>query len=199
MFFPPSPSEKRIASVPYLVPQPQTIASSSGTKILSCAAYSEPDVHAAILLLKKHGNPTAAKLLATLLTDVLLEELSERDTWNPKQTVIIPMPMSAKRKRQRGFNHVAKICTFLPRELQDRVVTTALIQTKHVPMQKTLTREERFTNVRGIFTFSHKEKIEGAHIVVIDDVVTTGATLDEATRTLQQEGFEVTAVALARA
>lgn len=199
LLFPPSKDEQLLSKARYLTPNPASTKTPNGFPVLTCARYEDPIVQAAIKTLKKHGSKHSAILLAQLLHDTLLEELADIEIWNPSEIVLVPMPLSKKRRHERGFNQVAKVCNELPEELRSCVVTDVLMQTKAVPMQKTLSRKERLKNVAGIFSVTHPEKVRGAHVVLIDDVMTTGATLDEALCTLQQEGVVVSAVALARA
>ncbi|QSH39314.1 ComF family protein [Candidatus Kaiserbacteria bacterium] len=199
LLFPPTRIEILVSNTEYLSPHPANVRTLRGSIVLTCTHYDDTSANAAIKLLKKHGSVQAAKLLAQLLYDTLLEELSDIEIWNPKHIILIPMPLSPKRKRERGFNQITKVCAQLPAELRSCVVTDVLLQTKHVPMQKTLAREQRLKNVAGIFSISRPEKVRGAHVILIDDVITTGATMDEAIKTFEEIGVSVTAVALARA
>lgn len=199
LLFPPTENEQIIFSTTFLTPQPLIVKTPNGSPVLTCALYNDPAIQASIKTLKKHGTKKAAFLLAQLLNDTILEELSDIETWNSKHVVLIPMPLSKRRMRERGFNQITKVCSQLPDELRQCVMTDILVQTKHVPMQKTLTREKRLENVSGIFSISHPEKIRSAHAIIIDDVMTTGATFSEAIDTFNKHGIPVTAVALARA
>jgi len=138
-------------------------------------------------------------LLAKLLSDVLSEELSTMRIWNSKDIGIILIPTTKKRIRERGFSPLEEVCKFLPEELRSLLIPNILIQTKNIPMQKTLSRKERFKNVKGIFYVTNQSKIKDKHLIIIDDVTTTGATLSEAVKTLTKSGATVTAMALARA
>ena len=117
LLFPPSPSEKVLESCSYLKADPRRRTTPRGVAIQTCARYDDPPVTAAIKVLKKHGSPRAAELLAQLLTDVILEEIADARIWNTQEIILIPLPMTAKRKRTRGFNHLAKILVCLPKEL----------------------------------------------------------------------------------
>lgn len=199
LLFPPSPEEELLSELSHLKPLPHTLISPKGLRVLTLSRYDEPDAHAAITLLKRSGNPIATKLLAQLLHDVLLEELSTTQLWNSRTSNIVLIPSTIKRNRERGFNPCALVCKRLPRELRARVTDGVLQQIKSIPMQKTLTRAERFTNVTGVFAVTDLTAVRDQHIILLDDVYTTGATLDEAAQTLIQAGAHVTAVALVRA
>ncbi len=199
LLFPPSPEEEFLSTRTYLKPLPHTLTSPKGVRVLTLSRYDEPDAHAAIILLKKFGNPHAAKLLAQLLYDSLLEELSDAHIWNSSDSSIVLIPSTTKRNRERGFNPCSLVCKLLPKELRIRIADGVLQQVKSIPMQKTLTRAERFKNVIGVFEVTDPNIVRGKHIILLDDVYTTGATLDEAAATLTQAGAHVTAVALVRA
>ena len=197
--FPPHHNERTLATLTSLTPQSYNVTTARGTNVLTCARYDEPHVHCAVQLLKKHGNEHAVLLLAQLLNDTLLEELARDQIWDPKDIVLIPLPLSKKRSRERGFNQVEKVCEALPTQLRQHIDTAILTRTVHTKLQKTLSRPERFLNVAGVFSVSNPEKVQGKRVILIDDVLTTGATLDEAAHVLRQAGAEVAAVALARA
>lgn len=199
LVFPPTHTQLLVANTTYLHPQTATVHTPQKSPVLTCADYTDPATSAAIKELKNHGSTQAAKLLSSLLYDTILEEISDIEIWNAKQIIVVPMPLSHKRKRERGFNHVAKVCAQLPTEIRSCVATNVLVQTKHVPMQKTLPRKQRLENVSGIFSIPHPERVRTVHVLLIDDVITTGATMDEAMRTFTDHGISVTAVALTRA
>ena len=199
LLFPLTEKELAIEHVRSMSPQLSRKALTNGNSIVTCCRYDDPCVRAAISLLKLHGNPHATQLLATLLGDVLLEELADMQIWNNAHVYIVPIPISKRRRRERGFNQMERVCALLPKELRTLVRTDILTQTKYIPMQKTLSRAQRLVNVRGMFALLHSSSLANVHIIVVDDVTTTGATLTEATRMLSSTGATVTAVALARA
>lgn len=199
LLFPPDEKEQLVIQTDALPSTPTHTTLPNGKQVLTCAPYDEPAVRASLSLLKTRGNARATQLLATLLSDVLLEEYADATIWNTTQTYIVPMPISKRRRRERGFNQMEQVCALLPDELRALVRTDVLVQTKHIPMQKTLSRSERLTNVVGIFEVIDPAAVSSARIILIDDVTTTGATLAEAIRVLRNSGASVTAVALAHA
>lgn len=90
---------------------------------------------------------------------------------------IIPVPLSRQKERKRGYNQ----CLWLARGIAE--ITGIPIHTDSVsriisnPSQTTLSHSERRTNVANIFKVEHPENIENRHILLVDDVITTGATL----------------------
>ncbi len=115
--------------------------------------------------------------------------------------VIVPIPTTARRLRQRGYNQAELIAERLA-ELSDLPTRLALERRGDGRSQTSLTPAERRENVRGAFTpVGRAERmVRGAHILLVDDVLTTGSTAGEAASTLTEMGAEaVTLIAFARA
>lgn len=162
-----------------------------GKEILSLFDYRDPLVKEAVWMLKYRGNKKAAMLLATLLYDELLAFLEEyAPLTNFTEPLVVPIPLSRNRERERGFNQ----CKLLTDELEKldsnrnfAISQTAIRKIKETPSQtKTESRAERGKNLRGCFLASNESA--GRNIILIDDVATTGATLEEARRTLRRAG-----------
>ncbi|WP_342620865.1 phosphoribosyltransferase family protein [Rhodoferax sp. GW822-FHT02A01] len=112
---------------------------------------------------------------------------------------VIPMPLSPTRLQQRGFNQALELARGLgTSKLQHDV----LLRIKEAPPQSTLPRKERLTNVRGAYALAPEfaPAAKGKRIVLVDDVMTTGASLHAAARALRRAGAaHITAIVLARA
>lgn len=113
--------------------------------------------------------------------------------------LVLPMPITLCHRYDRGFNQ----CGYLAREVAKRIRRkcdySILRRTGTPRRQAGLRREERFANVAGTFDIRHSERISGRTILVVDDVMTTGATLSECAKTLKQAGaWRVFALSLAR-
>ena len=106
--------------------------------------------------------------------------------------VLIPVPLHPKRLRKRGFNQSLWIADALKKEIGDSVqVNDALKRIRNTPTQTDFARFERKKNVKNAFALKKKNCLDFLDkIVLIDDVYTTGATLDECTKALIQEGFQ---------
>lgn len=182
-----------------IAPQSQTLLS---TRIMTLAPYHAPLMEDAIRALKYDGNARASGLLAGALEDFLREELLATRAFSPRPIVLVPVPLHAKRRRERGFNQIEKVLEALPPDFRDgalcRIEPRALFRTRATPPQTKLHRTERLHNVRGAFAATER-LIRGTHVFVIDDVCTTGATLAECAATLAKAGAQVTPLALARA
>jgi ComF family protein len=122
--------------------------------------------------------------------------------FSPRAILIVPMPLHKNRVRSRGFNQIEKVLARLPAEFRDgslsKVSTKALVRTRDTPQQAHLSRPERLKNVAGAFAADTTD-VGGTHVILVDDVTTTGATLAECVKTLKSAGAQVTPLALARA
>ena len=99
--------------------------------------------------------------------------------------LIVPMPITYRRRFRRGYNQAALLARFLSRELSVPTHYRLLGRTRHTPAQRGLDRSQRQRNVRNAFRSS---PLAGERIALIDDVVTTGATVSAATTALMSAG-----------
>ncbi len=114
--------------------------------------------------------------------------------------VIVPVPLSAYRRRERGFNQSEILGEALARRLNRRLDAKSLIRRRDTPHQTRVTGEERLANLHAAFCVERPEYIRGRTVLVVDDVMTTGATLNACARALRQAGAaRVWCLTLARA
>ncbi len=148
-------------------------------------------LRAAIHLLKYHGKTYLAAPLGLLLFQEFLSN------WKPAEVEsIIPVPLHRKRLGKRGFNQTFQLVKKWPEYLEEtigapRLVTIEselLIRKKRTKSQVGMTRKERRANTRGVFGVRSPNLVEGRKILLIDDVFTTGATVDECAKTLLRHG-----------
>lgn len=170
--------------------------------VMSLMPYHGTAAEDAVRALKYDGSTDAARLLAHALEDYLREEIAALKLLSPRPVLLVPVPLHPKRERERGFNQIERVLHELPQEFRDgstsRLELRALFRVRATPPQTKLARAERLRNVRGAFS-AHHALVRGAHVIVIDDVVTTGATLGECTKTLEKAGARASAIAFARA
>lgn len=102
--------------------------------------------------------------------------------------VICPIPLHKKRLRWRGYNHAEELAKQLGQAFSLPVVADALIRIKHTAPQANLGREERLKNMKGVFEVRNPQKIAAKNILLVDDVYTTGATMEECARILKKAG-----------
>lgn len=112
--------------------------------------------------------------------------------------LIIPVPLHPTKKRIRGFNQSDTISSGIADVTGLPVDTTSLVRIAASATQTKRSRYERWTNVEGIFRVTDPEIIMGRHILLVDDVITTGSTIEScANELLKVEGVRVSVIALA--
>lgn len=127
----------------------------------------------------------------------LAKRLSLRLSGMPLPAAALPMPLSRARLRERGFNQSLEIAKPLCGELGVRLLPRACERIRDTESQTILPWNERAKNVRGAFNCN--ENFAGQHIAVIDDVMTTGASINELSKTLKKAGAtQVSAWVIAR-
>jgi ComF family protein len=159
------------------------------TQVVRGRAFGEYEgsLRAVVHALKYGRRRSLAKPLAGLLAAHGAEILRGADA-------VVPVPLHRSRKRARGFNQAAELARHLP-------VRTAhlLRRVRATPSQTDLPADERHANVRGAFALCGGARLDGRVMVLIDDVSTTGATLDACARVLRDGGArEVRALTVAR-
>jgi ComF family protein len=142
--------------------------------ITHAALVYEFPADALVHALKFRGELALAPLLARLLVDKVRREPVDH---------VVPVPLSAERLRRRGYNQAVEIARYLRKEALDIALCE---RTRDAPPQIELPYGERQRNVRGAFRCTRA--LRGERIAVVDDVMTTGATLDEMARTLKAAG-----------
>lgn len=112
--------------------------------------------------------------------------------------LIIPVPLHPSKERARGFNQSLEICKGFSQATGIPVDATILLRTKTSETQTKRSRFERWVNVEGIFGVSNLDSINGKHLLIIDDVITTGSTLEAcANELLSGEGVRLSVAAIA--
>ena len=108
--------------------------------------------------------------------------------WERKITLIVPVPLHSRRKRKRGFNQAEIVAKVLSENTGIAMDAGAVKRIKATSPQKELGDKGRKRNIRGAFAV--QKNVKGENIVLIDDIYTTGSTLDEAARVLKKAGAE---------
>lgn len=146
------------------------------TRTQALFAYAFP-VDRMIQQLKYKEQLALAPLLGTLLAQRLQNELP--DLW-------LPMPLHARRLKERGFNQAVEIARELSAKTGVPMQAGWASRVRDTPPQAGLKREARRKNLRGAFKCDMK--LAGLHVGIVDDVMTTGSTLDELSTTLKRAG-----------
>lgn len=104
--------------------------------------------------------------------------------------VIVPVPMHKYKLLKRGYNQAALLAMKLSSKLKIKYLPQALIKTNNTIPQAELKKDDRIKNVKNSFKVNpkFKESLKGKNILLVDDVITTGATIDECCKTLRKAG-----------
>lgn len=105
--------------------------------------------------------------------------------------LVLPVPLHAAKRRQRGFNQAELIAHSALKAMKDKafhLATNVLARVKPTISQIGLTRHQRQENIRGAFKVAHLSKVSGREVLLVDDVMTTGTTAAECARVLGRAG-----------
>ncbi|MGH8311647.1 MAG: double zinc ribbon domain-containing protein [Gammaproteobacteria bacterium] len=131
-----------------------------------------------------------------LLGELLADFLAAGHTAKPE--LLIPVPLHVERLRERGFNQALELARPVSRRLHLTIAHDLCVRVKHTQVQSKLDAAERHRNLRDAFVV--RRSLQGANVAVLDDVVTTGATVTALSKTLHQAGAATVQVwSLARA
>lgn len=154
---------------------------------------SGADSTQSILVLKYGNRPQVGRFLGELMA----EELLHTDFFNDIDA-IIPIPLATKRERKRGYNQSMEIAIGVSKITHIPIIKNAILRILHNPTQTQLQKNERIKNVSGIFLLNKPELVRKKHILLIDDVITTGATMTSCAQELcKSEGVKISVLALA--
>lgn len=107
-----------------------------------------------------------------------------------KYDIIIPVPISKKRLNTRGYNQSSLIAKNLAQELNIEYSEKILIKIKDNKPQSEMKQDTRKNNVSGVYKVSNKEKINNKKVLIVDDIFTTGSTVDECAKALKENSAE---------
>jgi len=117
---------------------------------------------------------------------------------NPGFTCIVPVPLHPKKLQKRGFNQSTAIAEGIVRILQIPINEKCIRRNSYNESQTKFSKYDRFENVRSIFSVVKPEQLKGQHVLLVDDVLTTGATIEAcAAELLSVEGCKVSIATLA--
>lgn len=128
-----------------------------------------------------------------------LFELVQRTPEFASADVIVPVPLHPTRQKERGFNQAELIARPLARRMGKPLRSWLLVRTRPRPDRLRLSRKERWRIVRGAYSTREGSQVDNLRVLLVDDVFTTGATLDACSRALKQAGAaKVAALTVAR-
>ena len=145
--------------------------------------------------LKYNGNKKVGELMGIELG----KEIDKVEITN-KVDVVVPVPLHKKKLKQRGYNQSEFIAIGVARVLNCEMNTDLLKRMEHSESQTKKSKYERWENVGAAFTLTNENQYIGKHILLVDDVVTTGATLEACCKKLKEiEGVKLSVGTLASA
>jgi len=163
-------------------------------KILSATDFNNKIIREAIHKFKY----SFIEELSIPLSFIILNHLQNIDCQIDNSFVVIPVPMHDKKKRRRGFNQSEEIAKLIS-EATSLPFSTTLVKTKETKPQMELNKAERIENIKNCFAIKNKKEIENKTIILLDDVYTTGTTMEQCAKVLKENGAkEVWGLTIAR-
>ena len=130
--------------------------------------------------------------------EYLGKELYKNISYLQNVNYIIPVPLHEDKLSQRGYNQSELIAKGLQQHLKCELLNGVLVRGKNTVSQTNKSRFYRFENMTGVFYLTEKKKLENKHIILLDDVFTTGATISECIKVLEQiRNINITIVCVA--
>ena len=163
-------------------------------KLITVFKYTE-DIKTVILNFKYNDKTLLAKPFSKLITTRLIS--AQQQDFD----MITSVPLHKKKLRQRMYNQASLIAKNIAVNIKAPFIPNLLIRSKYDPSQTTYTKKMRIKNIRGAFAINKKylESIKGKKILLVDDVITTGATINECCKILKQGNCSsITAVTIAK-
>lgn len=203
MLLPPRGRRARIAQITLgmLAPDIRLVHTHARTNVHTLTNYKNPAVRDAIHALKFDNHARARACFVHVAQDAFLEHASDTHAFG-KKVLLVSIPPSSTRIHERGHDHLHLLVQALAPMLQNENAQPMgiLSRTRETTPQRSLKKKERLRNMRGAFRFVCTDMPEETHVMILDDVVTTGGTFAEAVRACAEAGFfDVSCWALARA
>ncbi len=152
-------------------------------------------------LIRKFKYEPFIKELAIPLTSLIINhfQLIEKSFADFSNFILIPVPLEKRKIKWRGFNQAEEIGKELAKLLKIPLVSDCLIKTKETLPQVKFKKEKRKENLKEAFSIKNKKQVSGRKILLIDDVYTTGSTMEESAHVLKDAGAtEIIGVVVAR-
>lgn len=144
------------------------------------------DVQKLIHLLKYKNHPEIGEFLGKLMGQAI-----NKSAWGAQIDFIIPLPLHANKQKKRGYNQSEEIAKGIKLLIEKDVKTDILLRGNFTQTQTRKTRTQRWDNVKEAFTLNEHTVLAGKNILLVDDVLTTGATLEAAAAHLRNAGANV--------
>lgn len=104
--------------------------------------------------------------------------------------IIIPVPLSKKRMKERGYNQSYLIAKEISGLLNIKLNKKSLIKQQNIVAQSGLNKEQRLQNIKGAYTLKHPNKLQAKKVLIIDDIYTTGSTVNECSKIISKANTE---------
>lgn len=158
--------------------------------VFHLASYKNPFARAALIEIKTTPNKKIASVMGKMLFDALVEGSRERKQGTPRP-LVLPIPITAKKKRERGWNQCELVLEGFRRadaEGRFEARKDILVKSRENADQVGMSRVQRFENLKDCFSVARPAEVRGRTVIVFDDIVTTGATFGDARRALEAAG-----------
>ncbi|WP_443945529.1 ComF family protein [Pedobacter sp. AW1-32] len=142
--------------------------------------------------LKYNGKIEIGFYLGSLLGERLKDNPNYKDI-----NFIIPVPLHPKKLKKRGYNQCSHIAKGLSEIIQKPIIEDVLFRKEKRESQTTKNRYNRYENMQMVFNVASFDKLQNQHVLLIDDIITTGATLEACAKVLLEHGAKVSIAALA--
>ncbi len=169
------------------------IFSNTNPKCIAPFPYNQKLIRNAVHTAKYQSHERSARLLGEILVPYVLEEIAEKRMFEDFiNIIVIPVPLHKKRVHERGFNQSERIAKAFIKQINDKNITlntNSLIRNKNTKSQTmTKNKKDRYENMKNAFKVVNAKNIYKKDIILLDDVITTGATLGSAKQTLEKAG-----------
>jgi len=152
-------------------------------------------------LIQKFKYQPFLKELAKPLSLLIIEHfqlIEERPDFSDR--ILIPIPSEKKKLKWRGFNQAEEIAKEISQFFKIPLINDILFKIKETTPQVELSEKERRKNILGVFSCKNKKRIQGKKILLVDDIYTTGSTMEEAAKVLKKAGAkEIIGIVVVRA
>ncbi len=151
--------------------------------------YKNETIRLLVKALKYKNNHSVKRIFAEYLYEDMLDIFSDISLFEGQAPLLVPMPMSKMEKKNRGWSQCEELCKEIQNVSSGSIKTEykALLKTKETARQTKLGKKERLLNVKDSMIADPK-LVKGKVVAIVDDVYTTGATMDEARRALYASG-----------
>lgn len=172
------------------LPEARETIETKNNNTIALFAYRNKNTKTLISEIKYGRNKIILEKVGKVLADKIMENFEDLLVLQSQKIGLVPIPTSSGRESVRGYNQAEEIAKEIAINFPDSfIVLPILTKTKNTKRQALLRKEERLENLKN--AFSLQSKIDITQVVIIDDIITTGATICEARRTLNDANINV--------